>query len=544
MQTRHILFFVIIISFYVTFSVVNADEITLSASNVRIRDAGEEVENGIWKLWSHGNIGDCFQKTTSGKISVTVNMAGQPAFDELPLARLTVETPSGNKLFQKTFTVDSKDYKDYTFELEINEDTFVLQVGFLNDYYIEGGLGDKNTGWDRYLLINEIRINGAKRTDKLPSVKDITDPAIRKHRMGTLEIKTKPGTTVKIQQMSHEFSFGTVIDWSMFGDKFGWEDREMYFNILKSYFNSCVNQLYWHSTEATRGSLDFKMSDIRLQWCEENDFQSRGHCIFWGKKHLVQNWVQELNNESLRNAIANRARGLTSRYRGRITEYDLNNEMIFGTYYRDRLGKGIIADMARWAKEGDPDAVLYVNDYRILNGAWLDKYVQQIKDFLEQGVPIGGIGCQGHFRRPLYFTQIKHALDELSQFNLPIKITEFTINTTDKELQAKGLSDFYRVCFAHPSVEGVLIWGFWETTQYEPDAALWRKDWSATPAGEIYKNLVRNEWWTYWEGKVENEEGILKLPAFYGKYLIEANDESIKIEFTKKEGNKTISLGL
>ena len=59
---------------------------------------------------------------------------------------------------------------------------------------------------------------------------------------------------------------------------------------------------------------------------------------------------------------------LTARYRGQFAEYDLNNEMIHGNYYEQRLGPGITKEMALWVKDGDPNAKLFVNDYDITTG--------------------------------------------------------------------------------------------------------------------------------------------------------------------------------
>ena len=87
---------------------------------------------------------------------------------------------------------------------------------------------------------------------------------------------------------------------------------------------------------------------------------------------------------------------IARRYRGRFAEYDLNNEMLHGNYYEDRLGKKITRDMAAWMRQEDPQAVLYLNDYDILTGRRLEDYVAQIRQVLDQGVPIGGIGVQGH----------------------------------------------------------------------------------------------------------------------------------------------------
>ena len=86
--------------------------------------------------------------------------------------------------------------------------------------------------------------------------------------------------------------------------------------------------------------------------------------------------------------------------------------------------------------------------------------------------------------------KVKATLDTLARFDLPIKITEFDMNTKDEAAKARGVEALYRVCFAHPAVEGVLMWGFWQGRHWRPDAALWKKDWTPTPAAEVYHKLV------------------------------------------------------
>jgi endo-1,4-beta-xylanase len=70
--------------------------------------------------------------------------------------------------------------------------------------------------------------------------------------------------------------------------------------------------------------------------------------------------------------------------------------MLHANYYEERLGTKITKEMAMWMRQEDPQAVLYLNDYDILTGRRLVDYVAQIRKFLDEGVPIGGIGVQGH----------------------------------------------------------------------------------------------------------------------------------------------------
>src|SRR5208283_3604272 len=123
---------------------------------------------------------------------------------------------------------------------------------------------------------------------------------------------------------------------------------------------------------------------------------------------------------ALRETLKSRAQDIARRYRGRFAEYDLNNEMLHGNYYEQRLGPGVTRDMASWMRQEDPQAVLFLNDYDILTGKRLEDYAAQIRKCLDQGVPVGGIGVQGHLHAESFDPEaLQHALDRLAQFKLP-----------------------------------------------------------------------------------------------------------------------------
>src|SRR5690606_2315757 len=143
----------------------------------------------------------------------------------------------------------------------------------------------------------------------------------------------------------------------------------------------------WASMEPRKGDVDYRTVDGILQWTEDNKIPLRGHNLFWGIERFVQPWVKELSDDELRETIKRRAETITAKYKGRFAEYDLNNEMIHGNYYEQRLGPDITKLMSEWALVGDPDAKLWLNDYDILTGNRLADYMAQIRRFLAQGVP-------------------------------------------------------------------------------------------------------------------------------------------------------------
>jgi endo-1,4-beta-xylanase len=371
------------------------------------------------------------------------------------------------------------------------------------------------------------------------------DARIADIRMGDIIVKTKPGADVKIQQLRHEFLFGTAIP-DQLAEKdenaMSPEDRKMFIKILSENFNYAVheNALKWYDCEKQPNVVDYSTADRIWEICHELNIPMRGHCIFWEKDKYIMPWLKQLDNDQLRAAINRRAIGVTQHFKGRIEEFDLNNEMINGDFFRRRLGYGIINEMAYMAKAGNPDVVLCVNDYGILTNGGFNAatYVMQITNLLANGVPIGGIGCQGHpstsLITPMSAEHVQNTLDTLAKFHLPIKITECLFIAKNEQAKADELRKIFPVYFAHPSIEAIVMWGFWEGDMWKPEAAMWKKDWTPTPLALAYRDLLFKKWWTQVAGKAA-EDGTFKAHAFYGDYVITSGGKTKKVTLSKKD---------
>lgn len=389
---------------------------------------------------------------------------------------------------------------------------------------------------------------------QFPGIKD----SIAKYRKGNITVVAKKGDKVTVEQLSHEFWFGCAISNGMVGDRWSESDIKQYKEKFLLNFNSAVteNAVKWPDMEREKGKVNYSVVDEILKWTEENNIPLRGHNLFWGIPQFVQPWVKDLDDVELRQTLQRRGESVTSRYKGRFAEYDLNNEMIHGNYYEDRLGPEITRLMAEWAHNGDPDAKLYVNDYDILTGNMLDKYMAHIRKLLSQGVPVAGIGAQGHLHAETFDrNELRRALDSLYIFRLPVRITEFnmpgqrskyyrekiTAMTPEEEtLKAKELTDYYRICFAHPAVKGILMWGFWEGANWIPVSSLYKKDWTPTPAAEAYRNLIFKEWWTNVSGTA-GKDGIFSAGAFFGSYKVTVNGVSRDVVLEGKNRSLTVN---
>ena len=385
--------------------------------------------------------------------------------------------------------------------------------------------------------------------------------AIAQHRMGTLTIKTAPGANVSVEQIRQEFWFGATLPSGIFTGRATPRDIAKFKEVFTSHFNAAVIEaaFKWHEMEPEPGKVNYATVDSMLAWASQEGIPVRGHCIFWGIPNRVQSWLKDLGDPGLRLAIQQRARGIGARYRDQFAEYDLNNEMIHANYYEQRLGPEFIKQMALWVKDGDPNARLFVNDYDILTGNRLGDYVKHIRRLLDMGVPIAGIGVQGHLHGDSFDpVALQNALDELAQFKLPIRVTEYNFPgqrskfyTGDRQAQmtpeeerakAEALKQYFRICFAHPAVTGIMMWGFWEGANWIPQSSLYKRDWTPTPAADAYRDLVRNQWWTHWTGTAD-AGGRAEVRVFYGKHRVTVNGHAVEVYLSSAEGAKAVDLG-
>lgn len=177
----------------------------------------------------------------------------------------------------------------------------------------------------------------------------------------------------------------------------------------------------------------------------QNRIPMRGHCIFWEAEQSNQEWLKALNPQELGEAVQNRAVDLLNRYKGSFRHYDVNNEMLHGSFFRDHIGPDILPYMFKLAHQLDPEAILFVNDYHVEDGedgnSSPEKYLEQIQWLQSRGAPVGGIGVQGHVDTPIG-SIMSSAFDKLATSRLPIWLTEIDVAAANEHIRADDLEVF------------------------------------------------------------------------------------------------------
>lgn len=347
-----------------------------------------------------------------------------------------------------------------------------------------------------------------------------------------------PGARLRLRQVRQAFAFGSAVDDKFLLGKSG-ADQRRYAEAVPRLFNTAVleNALKWRSWRGSRRAQARKA----LELLRAQGLDTRGHTLVWpGWNHLpAELRLFENDPAALRRKVKEHILEEAAALRGLVSEWDVLNEPRENDALA-MLGPKKENDWLRWARQADPDARLYINESHLLDheaaSASLDAYEALARRLLAAGAPLGGLGLQAHFDRRLTPpVKVLSILDRLQTLGLPLQVTELDIDLSDERLQADYLRDFLTAVFSHPAAEGVLLWGFWQGL--EPQAVLYRKDWSLTPAGEVWEELVLRRWRTDAEG-VSDSRGEFMVRGFLGSYAAEAFAGSARgrVEFQAAPG--------
>lgn len=311
-----------------------------------------------------------------------------------------------------------------------------------------------------------------------------------------------PGARVHVRLDRHAFALGTCIKVPRILGTTADDDR--YRETLARHFTKAVfeDDLKWDTWEQG-GEAHRERVLATIRWLREHDLSPRGHVIVWPSWGRMPARLRGLEKDpaALREALEARVEGQTRSLANLLDEWDVVNENYAHTDATDVLGRSAMADWFRIAARETPRTRLFYNDYVMFQGdgpgSPSDTLFSILSDLKAAGAPIGGIGEQAHFGgNPPGPEAVLAKLDRFAALGLPIQITEFDIDTADRDLQVAWTRDFLTTVFSHPAVTGVICWGFWEGSHWKPRAAFWDRDWNLRPNGRVWLDLFEREWTT------------------------------------------------
>ena len=326
-----------------------------------------------------------------------------------------------------------------------------------------------------------------------------------------------------IYMTKHEFPWGSVAlvpgsDYSDWG-----------LATLAQYFNYGVwgNDFKWPWIEPDEGVLTYDDVDATLDWAEENGVRMRGHTLIWGGDESWQmpDWTLEasLSAKDLTDACETHIKRDVAYFKGRMADYDVINEPVHETWLADKVGDSINWNAFKWAKETDPDARMYVNDFNILVWESADIYVALVQEMLDNGAPIDGIGVQGHFENEINWEEIKTKLDKVAALDLPVRITEFDMKVNEFNISERKMAEDYarmmHIAFSHPSVDGFILWALCDNFAWRPGSGIFDENFMPKPAADTMLNLIHEHWSTNLLDQTASND-TFSFRGFYGDYSV------------------------
>jgi endo-1,4-beta-xylanase len=215
--------------------------------------------------------------------------------------------------------------------------------------------------------------------------------------------------------------------------------------LAKQHFNSITpeNDMKWERIhprpDAEPAGYNFEAADKYVEFGEKNGMFIVGHCLIWHSQ--VPRWVfqdaegKPISREALLQRMREHILTVVGRYKGRVHGWDVVNEALNedGTLRQSQwfniIGEDYIARAFEYAREADPNAELYYNDYNLDYEAKCKGAVELVRKLKQQGLKVTAIGTQSHHKmdRPTV-QQIDDSLKAFKKLGVKVAITELDVD--------------------------------------------------------------------------------------------------------------------
>lgn len=260
--------------------------------------------------------------------------------------------------------------------------------------------------------------------------------------------------------------------------------------LLIKHFNSLTaeNELKWDATEPQEGQFDFTRADPIVAFARDNGIGLRGHTLVWHSQ--TPDWVfrdeegNPVSKEVLFARMKQHIKTVAGRYKGQIYAWDVVNEVLEpgdhiagglrNSLWYQIAGEEYIEKAFIYAREADPNAKLFINDYNTNIPDKRQDLYDLIKRLKDKGIPVDGVGHQTHIG--IAYPSVQELDDMITAFRdlgIEQQITELdmSIYTNDAEAydtfplelqirQANRYQAIFDVFRKHKDeVNSVTLWG-------------------------------------------------------------------------------------
>ncbi len=281
-----------------------------------------------------------------------------------------------------------------------------------------------------------------------------------------------------------DLHIGTAVDMDAFGADNAYRERiATEFSVV-----TAENVMKWSVIEPQRGVFNWGPADELVASAKAHKQKIRGHTLLWHNQ--LPGWLTSgvadgtIGPAELRQLLRRHIHDEVRHFKGDIWHWDVANEVIDdngalrNSLWLQQLGPGYIADAFRWAHEADPKAKLYLNDYNVEGvSPKSTAYYELARQLLDDGVPVHGMGIQGHFGVQFGFwpaTAVAENMQRFVDLGLETSVTEADVrmvmppDNVKLQAQAQGYSTLLTGCLMVRRCTSFVVWGYTDKYSWVP----------------------------------------------------------------------------
>jgi len=212
--------------------------------------------------------------------------------------------------------------------------------------------------------------------------------------------------------------------------------------ILKDEFSSVTSEyeMKMNIMYPSQGTYNFNAADAIVNFAVANNIHVHGHALIW--HGATPDWVTNFSgtDAEFEAMVEDYITTTVTRYKGKVRSWDVVNEaiddgsgnLLRNSVFRQKMGNDYIQKCFQWARNADPNAILFYNDYNIAISSSKRAAIFDLVDDL--GNLIDGVGAQMHisYNEPLAH-DIQAVVDGTVSRGLKLHFSELDIRTNPEQ---------------------------------------------------------------------------------------------------------------
>lgn len=358
---------------------------------------------------------------------------------------------------------------------------------------------DKGDGWQLTNLLARPVGRGVLQVIDAPALAvSHDDPNLLRNLADTLPRKIPIGVAVSVNPLFTDHKYQAI--------------AMSEFNLV-----TLENNLKPQFIHPAADKYNFTDADNIVAMAQSNNQTVHGHTLIFAKSN--PSWITDAPEVDLSKIMVDHISHVVGHFKGRIVSWDVVNEALSEkdedytatglglrtSFWEKAMGESYIDQAFIAARNADPSAKLYLNDYGIEHDGqrWNALYALLVR-LKSRNVPIDGVGFESHVYQAtdkIDFNIMRAHIEAIASLGLSVRISEIDVTGTDKQFQADQYSGVLALCISEPSCTSYTTWGvsdlYGSTTVADRyplqlgTSLLWDKDMNPKPTLNVLKGTLK-----------------------------------------------------